>query len=314
VKLAFKALLSGLATYVPGYHYLRPTGGTNSARYCYSVWLRHLIMAHNCGLLGSPLDVVAELGPGDSIGIGLAALLSGAGKYQALDVVKYTNVERNLAILDELLGLFQNREPVPDQEEFPKVGPTLDSYAFPQHILTDALLESTLSDTHYAEIRQSIIRPEPNDSLIFYAAPWSDPNIIENGSVDMIFSQAVFEHVTDLSSVYRSMRRWLTPTGFLSHQIDFKSHGKANSWDGHWTYSDVTWRVIVGKRPYLLNREPYSTHIRLLHENGFKPVREVLVRAEPQIRPSQLAPRFRHLTDEDLHTATAYILAVVDTD
>ena len=83
----FRATLAGLATYVPGYEYLEPTGGTSSARYCYSVWLRHLVMAYDSGLLQRPPATVAELGPGDSIGIGLAALLSGARKYHALDVV-----------------------------------------------------------------------------------------------------------------------------------------------------------------------------------------------------------------------------------
>src|SRR5689334_3926898 len=53
------------------------TGGSSSARYCYSVWLRHLSMAARLGLNTDPKDV-AELGPGHSIGVGLAALLSGA--------------------------------------------------------------------------------------------------------------------------------------------------------------------------------------------------------------------------------------------
>ena len=57
-------------------------GATPSARYCYAVWLRHLIHVRRCGLRGIP-ETVAELGPGGSIGCGLAALLSGCARYYA---------------------------------------------------------------------------------------------------------------------------------------------------------------------------------------------------------------------------------------
>ena len=42
------SLAVGMATYVPGLRHLtgRKTGGSVSARYCYSVWLRHLSMLH----------------------------------------------------------------------------------------------------------------------------------------------------------------------------------------------------------------------------------------------------------------------------
>ena len=83
-----RALIRGLATFIPGYVSGSPRepGGTVSPRYCYSVWLRHLVMASDGCLFEYP-KTVAELGPGDSIGIGLAALISGADEYYAFDVV-----------------------------------------------------------------------------------------------------------------------------------------------------------------------------------------------------------------------------------
>ena len=49
------------------------TTGSDSPRYCYSVWLRHLVKLHKYGfnVVGAK---IGELGPGDSIGIGLSAL------------------------------------------------------------------------------------------------------------------------------------------------------------------------------------------------------------------------------------------------
>jgi hypothetical protein len=39
-----------------------------------------------------------EIGPGDSIGVGLAALLSGCKNYIALDAIKYTNIDLNMSV------------------------------------------------------------------------------------------------------------------------------------------------------------------------------------------------------------------------
>src|SRR4051812_33985734 len=99
MSIKLRSLMIGMATYVPGVRRLggRKTGGTISARYCYSVWPRHLWMLHRSALrIG--FDTVIELGPGDSIGIGLAALLSGVQRYIALDVVPYASQATNLQV------------------------------------------------------------------------------------------------------------------------------------------------------------------------------------------------------------------------
>jgi hypothetical protein len=92
--------------------------------------------------------------------------------------------------------------------------------------------------------------------MVRYAVPWWASDVVEPGSVEMIFSQAVLEHVDDLRGTYAAMASWSTPTGFLSHEIDFRSHGLARDWDDHWTIPDRQWRVIRGRRPYLINRAP----------------------------------------------------------
>ena len=79
--------------------------------------------------------VVAELGPGDSIGIGLAALLSGAERYFALDLVRYSGLEKNLEIFDELVSLFAAQAPIPGEQEFPFLYPKLDCYDFPHALV-----------------------------------------------------------------------------------------------------------------------------------------------------------------------------------
>ena len=69
---------------------------TESSRYCYSVWLRHLVMAYENKLTQGLPGIVAELGPGRSLGTLLAALISGAHTCYAFDVVQYFDRKRNL--------------------------------------------------------------------------------------------------------------------------------------------------------------------------------------------------------------------------
>jgi hypothetical protein len=309
--MKLKQLIYGVATFVPGINQLRAkgTGGTGSARYCYSVWLRHLVMAKKNGLNPYP-KIVAELGPGDSIGIGLAALISGCDRYFAFDVVEHANIERNLSVFDQLVTLFKVNTPIPGDEEWPGVKPRLEDYGFPSHILDDSKLQRSLESCRINRIRSSLKDIQQKDSAIEYKVPWSEANILASESVDMIYSQAVLEHVDDLRNTYKAMYSWLKPTGYLSHAIDFKCHGYAAEWNGHWAYNDFTWKLIRGKRPYLLNREPHSTHIELIEDEGFRVVCDDKTTSESKLTLNQLAPKFRSISQDDLITSGAFIQAV----
>lgn len=318
--ISAKRLLFNAATFVPGASMLSPvkrvlarrelgTGGTDQARYCYSVWLRHLIFAGANGLNCAPLTV-AELGPGDSLGIGLASMLSGVDRYYAFDVVAHANAQRNLEVLDELIDLFRARADVPDGSEFPRVGPTLDDYRFPAHLLTGERLERALDPRRLDRIRKSLQNFVSGHSMIQYRAPWSTDGAIEHESLDMVFSQATLEHVDALHEVYRAMFLWLKPGGYMSHQIDFKCHGSAAEWNGHWTYSDFMWKLVRGKDTWLINRQPCSTHVRLMQDCGFHIVGQQFARKHSNVTRGQLAPKFRGLSDDDLTITDVFIEAI----
>ena len=315
-----KQIAYGLATSLPGLGAIAirlrrrarggEGGGAGSARYCYSVWLRHLVKAAGNGLDAQPASVV-EFGPGDSLGIGLAALLSGSEKFCAVDVVPFADPARNLRIFDELTELFRRREPIPDHREFPEITPRLATHDFPYHLLPDARLRDALSPGRVQHIRDSILKADEiaGNGPIAYKTPWHDAAIIEKQSVDLIYSQAVMEHIDDLPHAYQTMARWLKPGGYLSHAIDFRSHNLARGWNGHLAYSDFTWRLIRGRRPYLINRQPLSTHLKLLQAQGFQLREQTPETAPPDIPRHRLASAFRELSDADLTTAVAFIQA-----
>ena len=315
--------LKGIATYVPGLYphlvgLIRPgrTRGTDSARYCYSVWLRHLVMAARQGLPTNP-KTVAELGPGDSLGTGIAALLCGVDTYYAFDLVQYATNDRNLKVLDELLNLFHRRAPIPADSEFPEVLPRLVSYEFPAHILSDEQLSRSLAHERVQSIRRALVRLtfEPiNGIRVCYRVPWDNAEVIQPNSVDMVFSQAVLEHVGDLQSTYRALFQWLKPTGYMSHTIDFRSHGISKEWNGHWSFSDLEWKLVHGRRPWLLNRQPHSIHLRLAEQNRFKIVSDVRQQDLGGLDRRHLARTFQALSEQDLTTSSTFIQAVPAAD
>ena len=315
-----KSFISGAISYLPGGNRWlferrkrkRKVAGTLNARYCYSVWLRHLSLANQYGVITGVPHTVAELGPGNSLGSGLAALLSGVNCYYAFDLVDHTANENNLKIFDELVTLFREKAAIPDRAQFPQIVTELDDYGFPGKVLTDDILEASLQEKRIDDIREDLIHIGDKSwtpRYITYVVPWNSAEVIRPASVDMLFSMSVLEHVDELESTYRSMFQWLKHGGFMSHEIDFKCHGHADKWNGHWAYSDLAWRMIRGNRPFLLNREPHSTHLRLLEENKFELVADMTKRAHSGIRREELATRFQNLSEDDLTTYNAFILS-----
>lgn len=302
----------GLLTYLPALNDLLPqknsVGHTDSAAYCYGVWMKHLTLLHAHGLPAMP-RTVAELGPGESLGVGLCAMLSGADHYVGLDVVAHSNPERNQKILEGLIALFEARAPNPDKG-WPNVGSFLDERLFPSHILTEEVLERALRSERLEAIHRAVTLPSTLDSITAeYKAPWSDPRVIDEASVDLILSHSVLEHVVDLAATYRSLYQWLKPGGWMSHQIDFKSHGLTRRWNGFRACSETVWKVAVGRRPYMINRHPASVHLQLMREAGFRVVHEQKFLRHDGIRRDQLAPRWADISDEDFNCSGLYVIA-----
>lgn len=251
--------------------------------------------------------VVAELGPGDSLGVGLAALISGVEKYLAFDVVEHAVTSRDLSIFDELVQLFVERRLIPGVTAFPQMRLEPDSNAFPIEILGEDRLKSALDPNRIRRLRAELAGMSSASNSISYRAPWTEEDQPGKGTIDLIVSQAVMEHVVDVPETYAAMRKWLKDDGFASHQIDFRSHGLFRTWDGHWSCPDWLWELFLGRRVYLLNRLPMSRHLESLESSGF----EILsvVRHTMESSGSRLSKRFEEMGELDRTTAGSYILS-----
>ena len=283
-------------------------GSTIRSRYCYSVWMRHLKYwsKHRNGIP----QIVAELGPGKSLGIGFCALLSGSEQLHTLDVIQYWDAERNLKMFNDLVALFKNKTEIPANDEFPRVTPVLDSYDFPSEILTDKVLKDALNEKRLDAIRAEILNSShSNNSYIRCHVPWYNSEVINTSSVDFIYSQSVLQYIDDIEGTFTAMKNWLKPNGLMSHSIDFSSIGLTRNWNSHWTFNDLEWKLMKTGRDFIITRRPFSVYMNHHEKYDFKILERKFVTKETTLQSYQLASAFRHLSKADIETSDAYFLS-----
>ena len=131
------------------------------------------------------------------------------------------------------------------------------------------------------------------------------------GSYDLIFSQAVLEHVrhTDFRETLLECYRLLSPKGIMSHVVDFKDHlgGGLNNM----RFSSFLWEKewFASCSGFYTNRIRLKELIAICKDIGFK-VEVVNLECWDflPIEREHLADEFSNLTDEDLKVAGAHLV------
>jgi hypothetical protein len=298
MEIRLKPFLKGAASFVVPQlrtvHKLNELSALNP-EFCYSIFLRHY--SHVAPHLSNSVPVVvAELGPGSSLGVGLCALLCGARIYHALDFVDHTDATTNLRVFDALVEMFRKRRPVPgDDTTFP----TPVSWDFPAGLVM-------ADDDRIRALREDLVNKK--NKFIRIAAPWTSCSVPRE-SVGWLWSHSVMEHADEIGQVWKCYATWLAHDGIMTHNIDYHCHGLTKHWNGHWSINDLFWKVIRGRRPYLLNRLPHSAQIALANSCGFEVISE-LIRVRPRgIPDSKLTPRFASsTTPRDRETGEAFVI------
>ena len=302
-------VLAGAAITIPALGSHRPSrvGQSVTASRCYGLWLRHVARLHEVSPFRTPRTMV-ELGPGDSLGTGIAALLSGVERVYALDAFPLANAQRDARLVDEIAKLFHERAPVPATHDACDL-PHLDELAFPSHVFPAEVINRALQPERIASIRACLKEGAVGDGPLIYIAPWRGEVALTGLRAQLVLSHSVLEYVDNLREVYTEFARWTSEGGFMSHFLDYSSIGYALQWDGHWSYSDIVWRLVRGRREYVVNRIPHAEHLRMLAENGFEILGELRYTRPPTISRNRLASRFQSMTDEDRETHFALIVS-----
>ena len=271
--------------------YGKPLLDSSNAEFCYSVFLRHASY-----LPGPVAGSVAELGPGGSIGVGLAALIAGADSYTALDSHWHMDVDRTLQVFERLVALFRARTPIPAEGPHATTFPPPHRWGFPDTV-TPRLDPAWLSNIERA------IRTGGHP--VHIAVPWETTQTIAPASVDWLFSHSCLEHIDRIGEALDATHRWLRPGALATHEIDHRSHNLGATWDSHWGMSPAVWHLLRGRRHYLINRRPHSFYIERQRTLGFVVEHDIHSLAEPHVTPR---PGLS-VTEEDRHIAMSFVVA-----
>jgi hypothetical protein len=218
---------------------------------------------------------MAELGPGDTIGVGLAALLSGVRSYVGLDLPPYAGSSDPAPIFDQLRATAQGaREPA---------------------------RKIAIGESEVERIRVDLRRGVNRGDTIRYEAPWT-PSSVRKKSLDLVVSMGVLQSVDRLEEAYATTLQWLRPGGFASHWIALSACHLSPYWNGHWAYSDRQWNLVRGRREFTLNRRPLSSHLRIAAEAGFETLVADAIAGTDGLPREALAPGFRDMDPLDLST------------
>ncbi len=137
---------------------------------------------------------VLEVGPGDSLGTGLLALAHGASTYTAIDAFR---VRFDLDGETEVFALLRSALSGDELERVtdlrPVAGSTSDGRNQPLRYANDLPLERA-------------------------------PERLGREAFDVIFSNAVLEHVADPPEAVQALAAMLAPGGVMLHDIDLRSH------------------------------------------------------------------------------------------
>ena len=277
-------IVKGALTYLPPLNALRvrraSTGGTSSPEYCFLAWHKHLQWLRKAGF--SPEGTrMAELGPGDTVGLGLAALLSGVRSYVGLDLVPYAASKDPLPLFDKLCSIAAGAED-PDQR-------------------------IAVSDTDVQRLRGELQRGVNRGDVLRYEAPWTCSSVATE-SLDLVLSMGALQSVDRLEEAYEAMFRWLRPGGFASHWIGLSAGHLSPYWNGHWAYSDLEWSLVRGKREFTVNRTPLSGHVRMAGRTGFDILVTDLIAGTDGLPREELAPGFRDMDPLDAGTRSTLLV------
>jgi len=306
-------MLGGLKSLLPARSKYSMRSSVVDARYGYALWLRHVLALSEEDISG-PFASVVELGPGNSVATGVCVVLSGADSYTGIDVLDHLARDQAERVFEETVQLFQEKAPIPGNDSYPNLCPRPNSLSFPASALHAFAPHDEARTSHADTLRDDIARIVKGESAgkhLRYVSSWS-PSSVPAGSVDLIFSQAVLEEIphqsgdSSLRAAFATMKDWLRPGGVASHQIDLGMYGHT-PWNIHWTWTDLTWKLVRGRRDNFVNREPLSTYLSLAESVGLEIV-AVGITESKGVLDSALRSRFRRLSAMDRTASGAHLL------
>ncbi|MCB9365777.1 MAG: methyltransferase domain-containing protein [Calditrichaeota bacterium] len=256
-------------------------------------FFRHLAALKQSGFALSQEKSFLEIGTGWDVDVALLARLTGFGRVVTSDAFRHLNI----AHVESSLTLF----------------PRLLSEICEHNTLSRERVEELLSTAQAARGAELCERMK-----IEYVAPVSPSyEEFQDGSFDVIYSTAVFEHMyrKDALETLKQIRRLLSPGGLTTHIIDLKDHfayfQSGLTYHNFLSMSERQWSFWAGNPLAHTNRLLVSDWEKLFREAGLEivflnPCEETDL---PRLPRERLAAAFRDRSERDLTVGEIHVIA-----
>lgn len=241
------------------------------------------------GILGWEYDFngknILEIGPGPDLGTGLLFKTLGAAHYTGVD--RFELINDNDIFYDRLLASLGDNQKA-------KISGTVG-------LIKEALKKN----------RKEILLP----GFEYLNVPVEEISEKLNLKYDLIFSNAVLEHVENPTQAFKAMFEALKTGGFIYHEIDFQTH------TGCLRDRDPLNILRYGKKIYDIfkcagspNRLRLDDYIKIAEEQGFKDVKHIITSKMRELETVKvkdgLAAEFTNYPLSTLSVLSAGLMAI----
>ena len=232
------------------------------------------------GILNIEGKSVLEIGPGNSLATGLLFLASGAKKVFLVDRFKHLFWDKHdIAFHRKVLERIE-------KERFPFASIASKTIIFTKSGSIDF-------DTSKLEFRFGDAANLP----------------LENCSIDIIFSNAVLEHVHNASKAINEMSRVTKPGGIGMHEIDLRDHFFQAMPLRLLRYPDWLWNLMTQNRPGYTNRLRLPDYLKFFKTSGFLIEKLVTTREyEGELSSLKMARKFTCYSSNEMKVLAFWVL------
>jgi SAM-dependent methyltransferase len=239
-------------------------------------------MIQRCGDKMSLKDkIILEIGPGNFLINGLIYLSHGARKVYLIDKYKHLFWDQHDIAFHKLIIDKITRSNMPYSRE--------------------ALKAVVFEENAVKFDREKIIFKQEDVKHLS----------LESDSIDIIFSNAVLEHVPRLKEAVDEMSRVLKPGGIGVHEIDLRDHFSSDNPLKLLSYPDWLWIMMTSNRPGFTNRLRFTDYIDLFNKAYFTIEKQYIqLEYEGDLSEIKINKKFQKYTPDNLKILTFWIKTV----